>query len=267
MQGQEATATITHSRIFEGGTGLLVLQQHPDIKLPDLAAIHYPETVVKLHSQYSAAGADTLKTLTFNANPATLENDISLCQQLCRLGVDQCHAAGAKTVAGNIGCTLPPDFPTDKAFESFRIQASELIKAGADLLLVETIYDIPSARYCLTACREAISTSAKAIPLYINAVFPKIHAEELTFLAKEFNCQTIGWNCSQADETLLRETSRLKQLCPDTRILLQPDGNIDPVDMLASGLKSKTIDMAGGCCGTTPDTIFRLHRQITDIQN
>lgn len=244
--------------IFEGGMGLLIMQRHPDIVHPDLAAINHPQTVLSLHREYIDAGADTLKTLTFNANPLVCKQ----WQELCHLGVEQCRQAGAKIIAGDIGCVLPPNSDSKQAHDTYRYQAAELIDAGADILLVETLYHQDNGIECLKGCSDAIAESSKDIPLYINAVYPQIDASALADMVREFRCAGAGWNCCPLDSALIDQVEKFRNICDGVKILLQPSGNPDPAEMLATCISERVIDLAGGCCGTTPDTISRLSHSI-----
>ena len=256
---------------------------------PESYTLDHPDAVADIHRSYVVAGARILKTNTFNANrfrleQAGLEDRLEDCNRVAVTIAKQ--AAGEQgLVAGVLGPTgamlAPAGTGTEEEFrQTYLEQASILASAGADVFLIETMYDVREALAALTACKQAGDK-----PVLVTMTFSRTKRGFLTMmgdtpqrafqLLADAGAFAVGANCNLDSRDMVRlaadirdHTSKpiLIQPCagqPQTHAhgLSYPDGP-DRFAENTMRIVKLGVEMVGGCCGTTDEYIRRLATMI-----
>ncbi len=260
----------------------------------EMWVLERPQEIVRLHRDFLAAGADLLLTATFGATAIRLEAAggpalAGRVAEINRRAVALARQAAAEAgrpgtlVAGSVGPTgqlLKPLGPLEAsaAEEAFAVQARALVEAGADLLVVETQFDLSEARTALRAARRA----GAGIPLVCSFSFdrgtrtmmgvrPSQVAAELGELA-----DVLGINCGRSLDDNFKALGELR--AATTRPLwFKPNAGLPEVDAEGRSTYSVTPEemgaqapawlqagahVVGGCCGTSPEHLREIVRAV-----
>jgi 5-methyltetrahydrofolate--homocysteine methyltransferase len=265
---------------------------------PDLLNLMRPDLVLDVHRQYLAAGADITTTNTFTATSIgqadyglqNLVREMNL--EGARLARQAADEAGGRFVAGSIGplnvtLSLSPKVEDpayravsfDQVRDAYAEQIGALAEGGVDLLLIETIFDTLNAKAAIAAAREV----APDLPLWIS-LFIDISARTLSGQTVEAFWRSVehakplvvGLNCSLGAEEMRPHVAELSRLA-DTYVASYPNaglpnafGGYDQTPAETSALLGEfatagTVNLVGGCCGTTPDHIARIADAVRDV--
>ena len=274
----------THPRSLKGNNDLLSLTQ--------------PEIIRSIHLDYLRAGADIISTNTFNANRISLADygmeslvyDMNVAA--AKLACEAVEAYTAETgreawVAGSVGPTnrtasMSPDVSdpgartvtfTDLA-EAYGEQVRGLIEGGADLLLVETVFDGLNAKAALFAISGVFEAKGFDLPVMVSGTITDASGRTLTgqtleaFLVtmSHFPLLSIGLNCALGAEQLRPFIEELSVKAPFF-VSAHPNAGLPNQfaeydqsaeymgDIINSFLQNGWVNIIGGCCGTTPDHI------------
>lgn len=272
---------------------------HPLKGNNDLLSITQPEAVKSVHAEYYAAGADIVETNTFSGTTIGMADyhmeDLvyELNYQSAKLAKEVADEFTAKEpnkprfVAGSIGPTnrtasMSPDVndPGYRAvtFDDLRIaykqQVEALMDGGADLLLVETIFDTLNAKAALFAIEEVKEDRNIEIPVMVSGTITDASGRTLSgqtveaFLISMSHIPllSIGFNCALGADQLQPYLKRLAQNT-NSMISAHPNAGLPnafgeydqtPEEMqqlIRSYLQENLINIIGGCCGTTPEHI------------
>jgi len=267
--------------------------------LNEMLSISRPEVIQKVHEDYLAAGADFVETNTFGANAAVLAEyglqarvrEFNLASvRLARAAADK-HSTPARRryVAGSVGPTNKALFVTggmsfDELRDIYLAQLGALIEGGADILLLETAHDILNLKAGLAAARLAFKKTGRELPVVVSATMDDSnkmlsgHDAEAFFAAVEhFPLSAIGFNCSTGPEGLRLRLERLAARAqfpvfampnaglPDEkgRYLESPEKFASVMTNFARG---GLLNMAGGCCGTSPEHIKALALAVKEVK-
>lgn len=253
----------------------------------DEVNLSQPKLVLRIHSEYLAAGAQLIETNTFGANRVKLaEHDLAsktteinaAAARLARQAVT--HARQPAFVAGSIGPLgkgLAPFGPLSHAAaqQAFEEQIAALAAGGVDLLLLETFGDLTEISLAVRA--------AQAVASHLPIVAQMTFVEERRTLAGhspldvanalcELGVAVIGVNCSAGPALVLRVARRLQAACPGLPVSAQPNAGFpsrqggrlmypsSPAYFadFARQAAAAGIKLIGGCCGTTPDHIAAM---------
>ncbi|MCV2395522.1 methionine synthase [Actinotalea sp. M2MS4P-6] len=208
----------------------------------DLIQLTRPDILLAIHAEYAAAGADILKTNTFNAQAISqadygtqaLVRRMNLTgAQLAREAADMAEAADGKHrwVAGSVGPTnrtasLSPDVERpgfrnvtyDDLAAAYLEQVTALLDGGVELLLVETVFDTLNAKAALEACEQAFVATGRRVPIMLSGTITDASGRTLSGQTPEaFVVSTehadlfsVGLNCALGPEPMhpyLREIS------------------------------------------------------------
>ncbi len=270
---------------------------HPLAGANDLLCLTQPQLIEEIHRTYLAAGADILETNTFNATTVGLA-EYGLDEVIYELNVEAARiarrAADAfstpdkpRFVAGAIGPTnrtasMSPDVNNpgfravdfDDLVVSYSEQIHGLINGGADLLLVETVFDTLNCKAALFAAEEVFEEKNKRLPLMISGTITDASGRTLSGQTLEAfwisvshaRLLSIGLNCALGPEALRPYAEELSQLAP-VYTSVHPNAGLPnafgeydetPAMMAAtleSFLENGWLNIVGGCCGTTPEHI------------
>ena len=263
------------------GTQLTARGLQPGQK-PELAALTMPETVTAIHRDYARAGADLLLANTFGANPHKLAGTGHSAEEVITASIACARAAAAETGAlvaldiGPLGELLTPagSLEFEDAVAQFAVMVEAGVKAGADLVFLETMTDLYELKAALLAVKEHSELPVFASMSFESngRTFTGCTVESFAATAVGLGADAVGINCSLGPVEILPFIQRLCRLVPGgmpvfvkaNAGLPNPDGsyNLTPADFAREMMAylPTGISMAGGCCGTTPETI-RLLKQ------
>ena len=279
---------------------------HPLNGNNDLLSITQPDIIKAIHSAYLEAGSDFIETNTFNANSISqldyqlqdLAYELNFeSAKLAKLACDQYTKRTPdqpRYVIGTLGPTnrtasLSPDVNDpgarnvtfDELVDAYTISLKGLIDGGADIIMVETIFDTLNAKAALFATQQYFEDSGKTLPIMISGTITDASGRTLsgqTISAfwnsvKHVKPLTIGINCALGAEDMRPYIQELSEIA-DTYICAYPNagkpnefGEYDQTpDEMAALLKdfadSGFVNMLGGCCGTTPQHIQTIKNAL-----
>ncbi len=263
----------------------------------DLLSLTQPDLIRGIHQAYLEAGADILETNTFNANRISLADyameDLSyelnlVSARLARSAADATSSPDRpRYVAGVLGptnrtCSLSPDV-NDPGFRNIQFddlvtaytEASRgLIEGGADIVLIETIFDTLNAKAAIFALEQLFEALGLRLPIMISGTITDASGRTLSGQTPEaFYISlrhaepiSIGLNCALGPDQLrqhVEEMSRISESYvsahPNAGLPnefgqydLRPEAMAVHTDELA---ESGLLNIVGGCCGTTPEHI------------
>src|ERR1700759_2799740 len=271
----------------------------------DLLILTQPKAIEDIHAEYRPAGADIVPTNTF-PSPSIAQADYDLSGLAYELNLEGARLArNAATrvgtedgkprfVAGAIGPTnrtasISPDVSSpgfravtfDDLRKAYGEQINGLLDGGADLLLVETIFDTLNAKAALYAIAEICEARGIDVPVMISGTITDKSGRLLSGQLPEafWNSvrharpATIGFNCALGAEDLRAHIADIGRVA-DTLVCAYPNaglpnefGQYDESpeymarligEFAAAGL----VNIVGGCCGTTPDHIAGLEAAV-----
>jgi 5-methyltetrahydrofolate--homocysteine methyltransferase len=267
----------------------------------DLLILTQPQAIEDIHVQYLRAGADIVATNTFSSTSiAQADYDLSeLAYELNREGARLARNAATRVaaedgrprfVAGAIGPTnrtasISPDVanPGYRAvtFDELRIAYAEqingLLDGGADLLLVETIFDTLNAKAALYAIDEIGAERGLKIPVMISGTITDKSGRLLSgqmpeafwYSVRHAAPLTIGFNCALGAEDLRAHVADIGRVA-DTLVCAYPNAGLpnefgqydESPDYMARLIgefaAAGLVNVVGGCCGTTPEHIAAI---------
>lgn len=273
----------------------------------DLLSITQPDIIRDIHTAYLEAGADIIETNTFNATQVSMADyqmeefayEINLASaKLAREAADAVTAKNPdrpRYVAGVIGptsrtCSISPDVndPSarnvtfDQLVENYRESVSALMAGGADLILIETIFDTLNAKAAVFAVQQYFDEVGQSLPIMISGTITDASGRTLSGQTTEafYNSLahakpiSIGLNCALGANELrpyLKELSRIANCYVSAHPnagLPNEFGEYDesPEDMAAvveEFASSGFVNIIGGCCGTTPEHISAIEAAVS----
>ena len=268
------------------GTQLQARGLQPGQK-PELAALEMPDVLTAIHTDYADAGADILLANTFGANAKklagcghTVEDVVTASIACARKAADTTGALVALDI-GPLGELLVP--AGTLSFEDAYAEFAQVIRAGAaagaDLVFLETMTDLYELKAAILAAKENCT-----LPIFTSMSFESrgrtftgCTVESYAVTAAGLGADAVGINCSLGPKEILPFAQRLCRSVPagvpvfvkPNAGLPNPDGsyNLDP-DGFAAEMKEYAaigVSMVGGCCGTTPAFIAKLHETFSPL--
>ncbi len=277
----------------------------------DLLVLTQPQIVKEIHREYLDAGADILETNTFNAQAISLadydmqsltyEMNVAAAK-LAREAVDeymQEHPGTQKFVASAIGpmnktLSLSPDVNDpgyravtfDEIADAYTEQISGLVDGGADILLMETIFDTLNAKAAIYAINTYFQqTDKERLPLMISGTITDASGRTLSgqtleaFYISVMHAEplSIGLNCSLGGNEMRPYVEELSELascyisCYPNAGLPNAMGEYDEepkmtADIVKSFAEQGWVNIVGGCCGTTPDHIREIAKAVKELK-
>jgi 5-methyltetrahydrofolate--homocysteine methyltransferase len=291
--------------------GARYASHHKDLKgNSDVVVLSRPEVVRSIHDDYFEAGADIAETNTFGAT-AIVQADYDLQAHAhemnvaaARIAKESARAWTARTpkkprfVAGSMGplnktLTLSPSV-NDPAFravtfdevrEAYAEQARGLIEGGADLLLVETIFDTLNAKAALVAIEDVFEERGERLPVMISVTITDKSGRTLSGQTVEAfwisvahaRPLSVGVNCALGAREMRPYVVELARIagslvsCYPNAGLPNAFGEYDETPEATSGLLREFADeglvnIVGGCCGTTPDHIRAIVARVEGVR-
>ncbi len=272
---------------FDGGMGSLLQERGlKQGELPETWNLKKPEELIRIHREYLEAGADIVLANTFGANRFKYEN----LDEIIAAGIANAKTAIRESgknayVALDMGPTgklLKPMGTLD--FEEAVSVYAEVVKAGgkagADLILIETMSDTYELKAAVLAAKENSS-----LPVMATVVFDEGHKlltgaspENVVALLEGLRVDALGINCGLGPKQMKPIFERLAQFASIPLIIMPNAGlprvengktvyDVDPAEFAED--MAEIIAMgawfAGGCCGTTPAHIRALTEKCKDV--
>lgn len=294
-----------------GSTGERFTDSERDVKgNNELLSLTRPDVIRDIHEAYLAAGADLIETNTFGATTvaqedykmAHLAREMNLASaRLARAACDKFSTPDKpRFVAGALGPTpktasISPDVNDPGArnvdFETLRAayyeQTEALVEGGADVILVETIFDTLNAKAALFAVDEYFEASGERLPILISGTVTDASGRILSgqtvtaFWHSVRHAQplAVGLNCALGAALMRPYIQELARVAGDTFISCYPnaglpnpmsDTGFDETPEVTSRLLHEfaadgLVNIVGGCCGTTPDHIGAIGRAVAPL--
>jgi 5-methyltetrahydrofolate--homocysteine methyltransferase len=275
----------------------------------DLLVLTRPGIIQDIHREYLQAGADIIETNTFGANATTLHayGMASLCYELnvagaklARTACDEFETADKpRFVAGVLGptdktATISPDvndpaarnISFDQLVADYADATRGLMDGGADLILIETIFDTLNAKAAIFAVQQVFEQRGETLPIMISGTITDASGRTLTGQVTEafYNSLahaqplSIGLNCALGAEELRQYVEELSRAAncyvsahPNAGLPnpLAPTGYDDTPENMAGHIHewaaSGFLNIIGGCCGTSPDFIRAIAETVKDL--
>ncbi len=256
-----------------------------------------PAWIREIHAAYFDAGADAVETNSFGANDVVLgEFGIpSRTEELNRIAATLAKEVARsydrpRFVVGSIGpgtklVTLGHITP-DALFASYRTQMRGLLLGGADALLIETCQDLGQIKIAIRAARTAMADTRIQKPIWVQVT---VETSGTLLLGTEIQAalaaiemlgvDVLGLNCGTGPDEMHAPLSALAEASPfllsclpnaglpinESGNLVYPLGPEAFADKVAAAAKEFSLNIVGGCCGTTPEHIRALGQRLSNV--
>jgi len=269
----------------------------------DLLSLTQPRLVSDIHTQYLEAGADIIETNTFNSTSVALADYgmQSLARELnraaARLATEATRKYDARFVAGVLGPTnktasISPDV-NDPGFRAVSFEElvaaygeaiEGLLEGGVDLVLVETVFDTLNAKAALVALAQTFAARGARLPVIVSGTITDASGRTLSGQTAEafYNSVrharplAVGFNCALGAKELRPYVEELAGLA-ESYVSCHPNAGLPnafgeyedtPESMAAHAAewaRAGWLNLAGGCCGTTPEHIRAIGEALRSI--
>ena len=272
----------------------------------DLLLLTRPEVIREIHGQYLAAGADILETNTFNANRISMADYgmeslvFELNHEGARLArevADQYSTPDKpRFVAGVLGPTsrtlsISPDVNDpgyrnvtwDALVETYYDATDGLVKGGADLILIETVFDTLNAKAAVFAVKKYFDAAGVTRPIMISGTITDASGRTLSGQTAEAFWNSLrhaepfsfGFNCALGAKELRQHVAEMAAKA-DCLISAHPNAGLpnafggydESAEQMAGDIRewaqSGLLNIVGGCCGTTPEHIKAIAEAVAD---
>ncbi len=282
--------------------------EHPLQGNNDLLSLTQPKAIAEVHAKYFAAGADIVETNTFSGTTIAMA-DYHMEDLVYELNYESAKIAKKvaeeftakephkpRFVAGSMGPTnktasMSPDVndPGFRAvsFDELRIaykqQAEALLDGGADLLLVETIFDTLNAKAALFAIEEVKEERGIDVPIMVSGTITDASgrtlsgqtAEAFLISISHIPILSVGFNCALGASQLVPHLEVISNRT-EHAVSAHPNAGLpnafgeydESPEQMAEQIKEyvekKLVNIVGGCCGTTPEHISAIAQLVKD---
>jgi 5-methyltetrahydrofolate--homocysteine methyltransferase len=277
----------------------------------DLLTLTRPDIIAGIHAAYLEAGSDIIETNTFNSTAVSLADYglAALARELNREGArlarrvaDEFTArdpARMRFVAGILGPTtrtasISPDVNDpgyrnvtfDELVDAYAEAAQGLVEGGADVLMVETVFDTLNAKAAIFALETLFERTGARLPVMISGTITDRSGRTLSGQTPEAFWNSlrhakplsIGLNCALGAELMRPYIEELARVA-DTCVSAHPNAGLpNPLsdtgydetprytaDLLGEFARSGLINIVGGCCGTTPAHIRAIADAVAGL--
>ncbi len=276
--------------VSDGATGTnLIARGLPHGTTSEHWVLEQPEQIIRLHQEFVAAGANLILTSTFGATSLRLagssltgraaevnQRAVALARQA--VGTSSVWVAGS---LGPVGGLLKPYGPleVEAVTAAYAEQARSLAEAGADLLAIETQFDLGEAKAAVQAVRSVTDLPLVCSFSYdrgkrtMMGVSPTQAARQLADLGIDL----IGINCGRSLEENMQNLVELRQ-ATNLPIWFKPNAGLPQIDennrttysltpaemgALAPAWLEAGAQVVGGCCGTSPEHLANIARSLS----
>jgi len=277
----------------------------------DVLNITRPDLVKSVHRAYLEAGADIIETNTFNSNYFS-QLDYGLQDRVYDLAfagtrnarevADEFTArdpSKPRLVAGSVGPTgrtagmssdvedpAARNVTFDELAATYRTAMEAMLDAGADLILIETVFDTLNCKAALFAAEDAMASRGRDVPVMVSATLSDASgrllsgqcAEAFLISVSHARCLfSVGFNCALGAEELRPHIAEMAAKSPFL-VSAHPNAGLPDVEgkytqtpeQMAAVIRSLAdagqLNIAGGCCGTTPAHIAAIARVLDGVK-
>ena len=274
----------------------------------DLLVLTQPQIIQSIHEAYLDAGADIIETNSFNGTKVSM-SDYHMEEFVHEINFEAARIAKAacekykknekpRFVAGVLGptsrtCSISPNV-NDPAFrnitfdelkENYIEAAHALIEGGADILLIETVFDTLNCKAAIFAVKEVFNQLGRELPLMISGTITDASGRTLTGQTAEAfwnsvrhgDLLSIGFNCALGADAMRPHVKTISDVA-DTFVSAHPNAGLpnafggydetpeETAAFIKEFAESGLINITGCCCGTTPDHIRAIYNAVKDIK-
>ncbi|MFT4288715.1 methionine synthase [Nocardioides sp.] len=270
----------------------------------DLLTLTQPQIIADIHREYLEAGADILETNTFNANAVSLA-DYDLADLAYEVNYEAARLARGladefstperpRYVAGALGPTtrtasISPDVNDpgarnvsyDQLVEAYLTAARGLVDGGADIVIIETIFDTLNAKAAIFAVETLFEEAGRRWPVIISGTITDASGRTLSGQVTEAFWDSIrhvrpiaaGLNCALGAQEMRPYIAEMARVA-DTFVSCYPnaglpnafgeydEGPAETAGHLHEFAGAGFVNIVGGCCGTTPAHIAEIARAV-----
>jgi 5-methyltetrahydrofolate--homocysteine methyltransferase len=274
----------------------------------DLLTLTQPQAIKDIHLAYLEAGSDIIETNTFSSTRIAqadygLEDIVfELNREGARLAREAADEIAKKTgvrrfVAGSIGPTnrtasISPDVSNpgfravtfDELRDAYREAALGLIEGGADIMLVETVFDTLNAKAAIYALEEAFEEVGTRFPIMISGTITDLSGRTLSGQTSQAFWNSIaharpfsvGFNCALGAREMRQHIADIGRIA-DTRICAFPNAGLPNefglydespeymAELMGEFASSGLVNIVGGCCGTTPAHLAAIAKAVEGV--
>ena len=276
----------------------------------DLLTLTRPDLIKKIHKQFMAVGCDLIETNTFNANRIS-QADYSLEEvseeinfEAARIAREACDEIEKDTpdkprfVVGTIGPTnqtasISPDVSSpgyrkvtfDDLVETYTEAVRGLLEGGADLLMIETIFDTLNAKAAIFAIEKEFARREERWPVLISGTITDASgrtlsgqvAEAFYYSIAHASPTGVGFNCALGADQLKPHIEALAKVA-NCLVTAHPNAGLpnefgeydqtpeEMAEIVKTYAEDGLVNIIGGCCGTTPDHLKAIGEAIESFQ-
>lgn len=275
----------------------------------DLLSITQPQIISDIHTAYLEAGADIIETNTFNATSiamadyemSAISDEINFeSAKIAREATDaymdknpsrHCFVAGVLGPTNRTASISPdvndPGFRNidfDELVTAYKGSTRALIEGGADIILIETIFDTLNAKAAGYAVLEVFDEMARKLPVMVSGTITDASGRTLSGQTTEafYNAMahlapiSMGLNCALGPDLLrqyVAEMARVSEMAVSVHPNAGLPNEFGEYDLSAEHMAehigewadSGFVNIVGGCCGTTPEHIRQMAARIADV--
>ncbi len=254
--------------------------------------ISHPQIVQKIHQKYIRAGADVILTNTFGANRIKLSsfgretNILKINEIAVNIAKDAINKERSLEkrifIAGSVGPTgkiLEPygDLKASEVYKNYKEQAVILGKAGVDLIILETFYDLEEIKAALKATKENTNLMVIASMTFdknLKTIYG-VDPERAVIVLENEGADGVGANCGTGPEVLYKVLKIMKK-ASKTYLMVEPNAGMPELikEKIVYPASPKIVaeytekfvklglNLIGGCCGTTPLHVKAMSAKI-----
>ncbi len=272
--------------LFDGAMGtMLQAAGLPAGGLPEVYNVEHPEILREIHKKYIDAGSQVITANTFQANALKLKDCPYSPEELISAGVQLARESGAKYVALDIGplgqLMKPMGIMTfETAYDLFLQQIKAGVAAGADIILLETMSDLLEVKAGVLAAKENFDLPVFVTMTYQSdgRTFVGVDPQSAAITLSGLGVDALGVNCSLGPKELepIVDTLLAYSRVP---VMVQPNAGLPEIEngktiyrvtpeeygSFMARLAQKGVRILGGCCGTNPDFIAALAKNLQNI--
>jgi len=272
----------------------------------DLLVLTQPDIIAGIHKHYLDAGADIIETNNFNATPSDLvryglqdyayEINVAAAKLAKKCAEEASTPDKPRFVAGVLGpnqktASVSVDvndpgaraITFDELVEDYSVATRGLIEGGADIILIETVFDTLNAKAAVFAVKTVFDEDNIELPIMISGTITDASGRTLTGQVTEafYNSLrhakplTIGLNCALGPDDLRQYVAEMSRVA-EVGVSAHPNAglpnelgeyDLEPDDMAAyitEWADSGFLNIVGGCCGSSPDHIKAIANGVSD---
>jgi len=273
----------------------------------DLLVLTQPKIILGIHLAYLEAGADILETNSFNATPSDLDryelSDFAYeinyeAAKIARAAADEFTTdKKPRFVAGVLGpnqktASISVDvndpgaraITFDQLVEDYGVALTGLIDGGADIILLETVFDTLNAKAAIFATKRHFDEHSMELPIMISGTITDQSGRTLSGQVTEAfynslrhaNPLSIGLNCALGPDDLRQYVQELSRVS-ETPVSAHPNAGLpneigeygmtpdEMAEHIEEWASSGFLNIVGGCCGSTPKHIEAIANSVADI--